>query len=173
MKSQRKKIPAVVEKTAKHQQAEKEVAKTSLYSWKRTLEGHRRHVSDLIKDGAEKQGSNVWRALQEEIRDLDNSIRTLEEAKDSGVDAPGSPRRTFEVLRTALAETQKRCESLNVDMGAQQDSNNALVGALQTGKNTNKDLLDQIQQQTGKITSLTQVFVSLLPSLNALQPKLR
>ncbi len=50
----------------------------------------------------------------------------------------GSPRRTYDVLRASLNETQRRCESLNHDMISQQEANAQLVASLNTSKDNNK-----------------------------------
>merc|ERR1719506_3615671 len=70
--------------------------------------------------------------------------------------APGSPTRSYEVLRQSLHETQKRCESLNGDMVRQAEANEELVQTLNTVKDANKRLLEQIRYQTDEITQLTQ-----------------
>lgn len=53
----------------------------------------------------------------------------MQSTKAGGADLEGkeSPRRTYDVLRASLNETQRRCEALNNDMLAQQEANAQLV----------------------------------------------
>merc|ERR1719258_259636 len=66
------------------------------------------------------------------------------------------PGRTYEVLRKSLQEAQKRCDSLNNDMMRQNEANDELMATLNTVKDSNRRLLDQIRQQTDEIQGLTQ-----------------
>merc|ERR1719258_229039 len=66
------------------------------------------------------------------------------------------PGRTYEVLRKSLQEAQKRCDSLNNDMMRQNEANDELMATLNTVKDSNRRLLDQIRQQTDEIQNLTQ-----------------
>lgn len=59
-------------------------------------------------------------------------MKSLQLSKVNAEDCEISPRRTYEILRASLNETQRRCESLNGDMNAQQEWNAQLVGSLST-----------------------------------------
>ncbi|CAD7929564.1 unnamed protein product [Amoebophrya sp. A120] len=136
--------------------AEKEMSQGELHRWKKTIDSHRRQLVSLIQDGINRKGENVWKRLQDEVQTFEEDLRKLQ---SKGADADGeggSPRRTYDVLRASLNETQRRCESLNSDMMSQQEANGQLVSSLNTCKNNNKELLQQIQQQTAEITRLTQ-----------------
>merc|ERR1719463_392978 len=101
------------------------------------------------------RGREVINALEAELREKFSSIEAAEKMV-APRDAPGSPTRTYGVLRQSLVETQKRCESLNGDMMRQSEANEELVQTLNTVKDANKWLLEQIRYQTDEITQLTQ-----------------
>jgi len=154
--------------------AEKEVAQISLYSWKKAVDGHRRQLLALIQDGVDRNGENVWRRIQDEVKKFEESVGKLQKGgnpqrrEEAGV-GTSSPRRTYDVLRASLNETQRRCESLNNDMLAQQEANQQLVQSLNTSKDNNKELLRQIQNQTSEITRLTQERIADEQKMDVLQ----
>jgi len=148
--------------------AEKEASYADLYRWKRAIDSHRRQLIALVHDGEDRNGENVWRRIQDEVAKFENTIKSLQMSKVHTEDGETSPRRTYEILRASLNETQRRCESLNSDMSAQQESNAQLVTSLNTAKDNNKELLEQIQQQTAAITALTQERIADEQKIDAL-----
>jgi len=66
------------------------------------------------------------------------------------------PEQSHEVLRQALEEAQRRCDSLNLNMVQQAEANDELVEALGTVKDANKRLLEQLRLQTDEIAQLTE-----------------
>eukprot|EP00392_Amoebophrya_sp_AT5.2_P010421 g10481.t1 len=121
--------------------AEKEMTQAELYKWKKTIDGHRRHLLSLCQDGMDQRGENVWKRLQDEVKTFEEDLHRLQ-VKGAHEDGEGGEAR--------------RSESLNTDMVAQQEANAQLVGSLTTCKNNNKELLEQIQTQTAEITRITQ-----------------
>ena len=57
--------------------------------------------------------------------------------------------RSYEVLRQSLHEAQKRCQAYNENMLRVAHANDELAQTLNTVKNTNKRLVDQLQYQVG------------------------
>jgi len=60
------------------------------------------------------------------------------------------------VLRQSLAESQKRCQAYNDNMLRVANSNDELAGTLNTVKNTNNRLVDQLARQSEEVDQLTQ-----------------
>ncbi|CAD7973361.1 unnamed protein product [Amoebophrya sp. A25] len=148
--------------------AEKEMSQGELFKWKKAVDGHRRQLVSLVQDGTDRHGESVWSRLQDEVRKFEEGLRKLQ-TKGADMDEGGSPRRTYDVLRASLNETQRRCESLNADLASQQEANAQLVSSLNTCKNNNKDLLEQIQQQTADITRITQERIADEQKLDLMQ----
>jgi len=66
---------------------------------------------------------------------------------------------SYNVLRMSLGEAQKRCEHLNVNMLKVADANGDLVHTLNSLKNANKRLVDQLEQQSAEVSRLEQLAV--------------
>merc|ERR1719188_1218773 len=64
--------------------------------------------------------------------------------------------RSYEVLRQSLHESQKRCASYNDNMLRVAHANDELAQTLNTVKNTNKRLVDQLQYQSEEVNNLIQ-----------------
>jgi len=64
-----------------------------------------------------------------------------------------------DVLRHSLVETQRRCESLNVEMLRQMEMTEEVVASLNTAKDANRKLTDQIRQQAEEIASFAKRHV--------------
>merc|ERR1719456_433383 len=94
--------------------------------------------------------------MESQVRSLMNSDWSQLAPQGAGPAPPGSPTRSYGVLRESLQETQRRCESLNHDMVRQAEANEELMQTLGTVKDANKRLLEQIRTQTDEITRLTQ-----------------
>merc|ERR1719188_1297089 len=64
--------------------------------------------------------------------------------------------RSYEVLRQSLHESQKRCQAYNENMLRVAHANDELAQTLNTVKNTNKRLVDQLQYQSEEVNQLIQ-----------------
>ena len=62
--------------------------------------------------------------------------------------------RSYDVLRQSLHEAQKRCQAYNENMLRVAHANDELAQTLNTVKNTNKRLVDQLQYQVGSYVHL-------------------
>eukprot|EP00746_Dinoflagellata_sp_MGD_P154766 gnl/MRDRNA2_/MRDRNA2_85020_c0_seq1.p1 gnl/MRDRNA2_/MRDRNA2_85020_c0~~gnl/MRDRNA2_/MRDRNA2_85020_c0_seq1.p1 ORF type:complete len:951 (-),score=256.80 gnl/MRDRNA2_/MRDRNA2_85020_c0_seq1:111-2963(-) len=136
---------------------EKEACRLALHKLKRTVDFYRQQFLSIAEQPTGAEGSlqrlrDVVRAMEAEIKD----VATAGETSVADPAVPGSPSRNYDVLRQSLHETQKRCESLNGDMVRQAEANEELVSTLNTVKDANKRLLEQIRYQTDEITQLTQ-----------------
>jgi len=60
------------------------------------------------------------------------------------------------LLQQSLRETERRCEALRQDMVVQADANEELVKALESAKEANRRLYDQLQSQAESLTRLSQ-----------------
>eukprot|EP00397_Hematodinium_sp_SG-2012_P004014 GEMP01004025.1.p1 GENE.GEMP01004025.1~~GEMP01004025.1.p1 ORF type:complete len:939 (+),score=279.37 GEMP01004025.1:79-2895(+) len=138
--------------------ADKDGAKTELRHLKKIVETHRNNLAFL----SEERGSeHVWLRMEDAFYQLDQDINVdAKNARHAIGDDAASPRRTYDVLRSSLTDSQRRVESLNYDMKHQQNANSELVRSLGTVKDTNRRLLEQIQHQTAEITQLTTQRVS-------------
>lgn len=131
---------------------EKDGAKTELRQLKKIVDSHRRSLSFL----SEERGSeHVWLRLEDAFYQLEQDLSSEGKQLRTTMDDVASPPRTYDVLRNALNDAQRRVESLNNDMKHQQNANSEIVRSLASVKDTNKQLIEQIQHQTGEITQLT------------------
>jgi len=128
---------------------DKDTAKLELSNLKKIIDSHQRTLAFLAE---EKGSEHVWLRLEDAFyqleRDLNNEGRQIRHTD-------ASPPCTYDVLRNALSDSQRRVESLNNDMKQQQSANSEIVRSLGAVKDTNKQLLEQIQHQTNEITRMT------------------
>jgi len=135
--------------------AEKEAVKLELYNLKQTVEMYRRKMVVLCDDP-----SNAGR-LKELVRGFHSELKDKLHVDGAGtemlqVHGAGGTSRTYDVLRKSLQEAQRRCDTLNSDMLRQAEANEELMQTLNTVKDSNRRLLEQIRQQTEEIQKLTQ-----------------
>eukprot|EP00929_Paragymnodinium_shiwhaense_P013280 TRINITY_DN121143_c0_g1_i1.p1 TRINITY_DN121143_c0_g1~~TRINITY_DN121143_c0_g1_i1.p1 ORF type:complete len:979 (+),score=364.24 TRINITY_DN121143_c0_g1_i1:125-3061(+) len=155
---------------------EKESIFAGLRRARKAVDHHCRQLSDLASrapdaDAAESEVSAFVGRVQSAAKAFDAELQEALAADkhggpgghaapgDSTLDTgaqPGSPGRSYGVLRHSLEETQRRFEDLNNDMARQVEANEELVSTLNTAKDSNRRLLEQIQSQTAEITRLTQ-----------------
>jgi hypothetical protein len=95
------------------------------------------------------------------VQQLEADVRSITQQGGS-LTAIVSPAKgsSYDVLRNSLETEQRRCESLNNDMVFQAEANDELVETLNTVKDANKRLLEQIRTQTAEISQLTQLRVN-------------
>jgi len=141
----------------------REAATLTLNRLKRTVDFYRQGLLELRHSGMNEMGAiqrarDLVRALESEAHEA--SIMDRVDAAPLSNRGSGSPPRSYDVLRQSLDETQRRCESLNVDMVHQAEANEELVETLGVVKDANKRLLEQIRFQTDEISQLTQERVS-------------
>jgi len=150
---------------------DKDEAKIELRHIKKIVDQHRKTLEFLSDDRGNEQ---TWIRIDECFHQLEQELnmekrdRTQLMLLDYRLDET-SPRRTYEVLRSSLTDSQKRVESLNADMKQQQDANCELVRSLCSVKDTNKRLLDQIHTHTKTIAALTQQRVQDEHKLDEMQ----
>eukprot|EP00747_Dinoflagellata_sp_TGD_P211678 gnl/TRDRNA2_/TRDRNA2_84887_c0_seq1.p1 gnl/TRDRNA2_/TRDRNA2_84887_c0~~gnl/TRDRNA2_/TRDRNA2_84887_c0_seq1.p1 ORF type:complete len:866 (-),score=231.75 gnl/TRDRNA2_/TRDRNA2_84887_c0_seq1:223-2820(-) len=148
---------------------ERDAVKLALHRLKNTVNFYRERLLGLTRPttgvderATAQRGRELTKEMEAEVRStmdlgrFDSGIRSAQIGSKSVLQQPGSPTRSYEVLRHSLQETQRRCESLNEQMMGQADSNDELVATLGTVKDANKRLLEQIRSQTTEISSLTQ-----------------
>lgn len=139
--------------------AERDAVRVALQRVSRTIDFYRQRLLAFAgrPGGPEVALANVHRvreivqSMEAEARGMPITEQTVLQEKQGS-----SPRQGYDVLRQALEEAQRRCESLNCDMVHQAEANEELVDALGTVKDANKRLLEQIRFQTDEICQLQQ-----------------
>lgn len=147
-----------------------DAAKLGLHRLKTAVDFYRQRLQALlIRPAGLGPGDNegVVARAADLVRDMVAEVRNIHLMDDPQLAlsamSPGSPARPgkgYEVLRQSLDEAQRRCESLNNDMVHHAEANEELVETLNTIKDANKRLLEQIRQQNSEIAALTQHRVS-------------
>ncbi|CAD7923835.1 unnamed protein product [Amoebophrya sp. A120] len=143
--------------------SEKESYKMDAAQLRRIVELHMRQLSSLMHGN---WSSDTFDRLKNSVKTFDQEIKgrcALSEAElrqiKSASSSSGDPhrdaqQRSYEVLRTSLVETQKRCQSYNENMLRVAHANDELAQTLNTVKNTNKRLVDQLQYQQEEVSQL-------------------
>merc|ERR1719271_1116522 len=86
------------------------------------------------------------------VSSFDQDLSGRLTSDDSVVEGQG----TYDVLRGALTDSQRRCQILNNDMLRVADANDELMTTLKKLKGTNKRLVEEVQSQTEELATLTQ-----------------
>jgi len=141
---------------------EKEAYKMDASQLRRVVELHIRQLSSLVTTGWTPEG---YRRLRNSIETFDAEVKNrcvltdadLRQIKAGGASGgKDTQQRSYELLRQSLHEAQKRCASYNDNMLRVAHANDELAGTLNTVKNTNKRLVDQLQYQSDEVSTLIQ-----------------
>jgi len=120
-----------------------------LHHVKMAMDTCRRHLRDLADESSASVAARINSIVSQ--MDLDTS------AKLANADAMAvSSGRAIEVLRQSLDQTEHRCRNLNAEMLRQAEAHEELVSNLNTTKDANKRLLEQMRHHTDEIADLTQ-----------------
>jgi len=131
---------------------------------RRIVELHIRQLSSLVSVQWTPESfarlKNSLKTFDQEIKGrcvlTDGDLRQMKANTSSG-DATGDAQsRSYEVLRQSLHEAQKRCQAYNENMLRVAHANDELAQTLNTVKNTNKRLVDQLQYQSEEVNNLIQ-----------------
>jgi len=155
---------------------EKEGAKLDLEVLQRSVDGHLLRLNGLLQSG-EVRHDRLVVAVQSFDADVASRV-TSDTGLSNGTlmsargEAPASEG-CFDVLRSSLADAQKRCQVLSGDMLRVADANEELMGTLKTLKGTNKRLVEEVQKQTEELSVLTQHRLHDNESLSILEDNQR
>ncbi|CAJ1409700.1 unnamed protein product [Effrenium voratum] len=127
--------------------AEKEQTKLKFEALKRTIDGHIFRLNSVL-DGPDVNFDRLAATIQA----MDVELRSGLAPMSSAPAADGA----YEVLRSSLSETQRRCQDLNSEMLRVAEANEDLHNTLRSLKATNRRLVEEVQKQTEELSSLTQ-----------------
>ncbi|CAD7953073.1 unnamed protein product [Amoebophrya sp. A25] len=137
---------------------EKEAYKMDAAQLRRIVELHIRQLGALVQT---PWTADSYHRLKNSVKTFDQEIKqrcALTEAElrsvKNGDVGKEAHQRGYEVLRQSLMEAQKRCQSYNENMLRVAHANDELAGTLNTVKNTNKRLVDQLQYQQDEVSQL-------------------
>lgn len=144
----------------------KESTKIELESLRRTVEQHLSRLNHLGSGGGFTRDR-----LSESVKafDLDLQGRLAIDSAEADANSEG----TYDVLRGALSDSQRRCQILNTDMLRVADANDELMGTLKTLKGTNKRLVEEVQKQTEELSTLTEQRILDQENLTRLEDAFR
>lgn len=132
------------------QTSEKEATKVEMETLKRMVESNVLRLNGLLTSG-EPPRDRLRSAVLSFDADLRGRLDTDASDLREGVPSEG----TYEVLRTSLSDSQRRCQILNGDMLRVADANDELMSTLRALKTTNKRLVEEVQKQTEELSLLT------------------
>eukprot|EP00392_Amoebophrya_sp_AT5.2_P008988 g9016.t1 len=140
---------------------EKESYKMDVAQLRRVVELHMRQLGTLA---ATQWSGDAFNRFKNSIKTFDGEIKgrcalseaELRQMKHTNSDSlhQDAQQRSYDVLRTSLLEAQKRCQSYNENMLRVAHANDELAQTLNTVKNTNKRLVDQLQYQQDEVSQL-------------------
>lgn len=126
--------------------AEKEQTKLKFEALKRAVDSHVLRLTSIL------DGPVSFDRLASAIQAMDVELRNSDLMPSLAVPADGA----YNVLRTSLTETQKRCQDLNTEMLRIAEANEELHTSLRSMKGTNRRLVEEVQKQTEELSHLTQ-----------------
>lgn len=130
--------------------SDKEGAKLEMDALMRMVETNVLRINGLFQSGEPSRDRlrTAIMAFDAELRGrLDSDISDIREGVPSEA--------TYEVLRSSLQESQRRCQILNGDMLRVADANEELMSTLRALKSTNKRLVEEVQKQTEEVNTLS------------------
>eukprot|EP00913_Durusdinium_trenchii_P001557 g1441.t1 len=130
--------------------AEKEQTKQKFEALKRAVDGHVQQLNAILDrpDVSFERLTSAIEVMDQELRSSELVPSALDTVPVDG---------TYEVLRSSLAETQKRCQA---------EANEELHNSLRSMKGTNRRLVEEVQKQTEELSHLTQQRLSEMEKLS-------